>query len=256
MKNLAGKTQSYLALLGHLFLGLFILIGIQTTRLSSGFKSIIILVLFILINIIYRRILNLQSEFTQFWSPKKIVYLFIAILGGVLIAVLPLILTIIMGRAYFSGFNIKEITFTSFILTFLISSWEELWFRSLILNYCSRFLSAINISLTVGVLFTLMHVLNPEISLLQKGPALFFAGALLTLLYFYYQTIWVPVGLHFGNNYCSELFNNGHNDDIILGNDAYFSAILLAGIFFVYMVKFKRKFKDVNIQERYKECNN
>ncbi|MGC9330926.1 MAG: CPBP family glutamic-type intramembrane protease [Bacteroidales bacterium] len=43
-------------------------------------------------------------------------------------------------------------------LTFVIIAWEELWFRGIFLNYCNRNLSVINLSLTIGFLFMLVHL--------------------------------------------------------------------------------------------------
>ena len=125
-----------------------------------------------------------------------------------------------------------------------IVAWEELWFRGIFLNQCRKKISAINISVTIGLLFMLVHLLNPEISLLTTGPTLFFAGAFLTIVYFYFKTIWLPIGLHFGNNYLT--VNSNLESHWFLGNESYFGAIILAGLFFLFVKLTKNKTKFYN----------
>ena len=86
----------------------------------------------------------------------------------------------------------------------------------------------------------LMHILNPKINLLQVGPALFFAGALLTILYFNYKTIWLPIGLHFGNNIVGSFVTTTKENDVFFGGDGYLSAMLLAGLFFFFVIRSKK----------------
>lgn len=76
--------------------------------------------------------------------------------------------------------------------------------------------------------------------MLKAGPALFFAGALLTLLYLQFKNIWLPVGIHFGNNYLSSLVQSPVNNHIVFGNDGYLSAIVLA-LLYLYFVGRQRK---------------
>ncbi len=119
----------------------------------------------------------------------------------------------------------------------MIVTWEELWFRGIFLNYSRRYLSPINLSLTIGTLFMLSHTLNPSIDLVRTGPTLFLAGALLTLLYFHYRTIWLPIGLHFGNNVFGSMINFGQSSSIFWGSDGYATALLLAGLYLFFAYK-------------------
>ncbi|MBL4755636.1 MAG: CPBP family intramembrane metalloprotease [Flavobacteriales bacterium] len=121
----------------------------------------------------------------------------------------------------------------------MVVGWEELWFRGLFLNYCNKYLSAINLSLTMGLLFMLIHLLNPDINLIKTGPTLFLAGATLTLLYFYFKNIWLPIGLHFGNNYFGSLVETNIDDHLFFGNEGYLNAIILGGLFLLFMIKSK-----------------
>lgn len=192
--------------------------------LNSAF---IVLALFIILNITTAKIFNLKTEIKAFWGFKKIYFLLIGILAGGLIAVSPALAGLLAGETKFSEFKFDTtFTLTSIAVTLAIVAWEELWFRGIFLNYCNRNLSATNISIIIGLLFMLVHLLNPEINLLKTGPTLFFAGTFLTVVYFYFKTIWLPIGLHFGNN-CLTLQSN-LDKHWLFGNEGYFGAIILA----------------------------
>lgn len=90
------------------------------------------------------------------------------------------------------------------------------------------------------LLLMLMHILDHKINLLQAGPAFLFAGALLTILYFNYKTIWLPIGLHFGNNVVGSFVTATNENDVFFGGDGYLSAMLLAGLFFLFVVRSKK----------------
>ena len=160
--------------------------------LNSAF---IVLTLFVIVNIGTAKILNLKTEIKTFWGFKKIYFLPIGILAGGLIAVSPTLAGLLTGASKFSELKFDTtFTLTSIAVTLAIVAWEELWFRGIFLNYCNRNLSTINISITIGLLFMLVHLLNPEINLLKTGPTLFFAGAFLTIVYFYFKTILTSIG--------------------------------------------------------------
>ncbi len=124
------------------------------------------------------------------------------------------------GQTAFSDLKFNTtLTINSIPVTLAIVAWEELWCRGIFLNYCNRSLSTINISLTIGLLFMLVHLRNPEINLLKTGLTLFFAGAFLTIVYFYFKTIWLPIGLHFGNNYLT--IQSDLDEHWLYGNEGY-----------------------------------
>src|SRR5690554_3224154 len=199
--------------------------------LNSAF---IVLTLFVIVNIGTAKILNLKTEIKTFWGFKKIYFLPIGILAGGLIAVSPTLAGLLTGASKFSELKFDTtFTLTSIAVTLAIVAWEELWFRGIFLNYCNRNLSAINISITIGLLFMLVHLLNPDINLFKTGPTLFFAGAFLTIVYFYFKTIWLPVGLHFGNNYLT--LQSNIDKHWFLGNEGYFGATILAILFLTFV---------------------
>ncbi len=199
--------------------------------LNSAF---IVLTLFIVVNISTAIILNLKTEIKTFLGFKKIYFLPIGIVVGGIIAVSPILAGLLARATTFSELKLDTtFTLTSIVVTLAIVAWEELWFRGVFLNYCNRHLSVINISITIGLLFMLVHLLNPEINMLKTGLTLFFAGAFLTIVYFYFKTIWLPIGLHFGNNFFTVQSNL--NEHWLLGNEGFFGAIILTILFLTFV---------------------
>ncbi|MCD6069299.1 MAG: hypothetical protein K0S33_4125 [Bacteroidetes bacterium] len=229
-----GKIKSYLLIGGYLVAG-FLIIGIaQLLKVPAWLAPAFLLLLFVAMNVFTARLFRLGSEIGTFWSLRKILYLPVGILAGGLIAVSPALAALLSGQVSPAGITFgSPFTLSSIVSTLLIVAWEELWFRGIYLNRCRHYLSAIHISLTIGLLFTLVHLLNPEIELVRSGPALFFAGALLTLVYFYFKTIWLPIGLHFGNNYLSP--DSAIKNDWLFGNEGYLGACILAALFLMFV---------------------
>jgi len=243
------KLKSYLVILGQLVIGLIILISTQQLSLPDWINnSAIVLLAFMLLNFSLSFLLKLNNELKSFWSIRKIHWLIVGIIGGALITFIPSAIGVITGQLNYSEITLNaDISISAIGITFLIISWEELWFRGMFLNYCNRYLTSINLSLTIGFLFMLIHILNPNFDLLKTGPTLFFAGALLTLLYFYYKTIWLPLGIHFGNNFIGTVLNTQNDSDVLFRNEGYISATVLAVLFFMYLIKTK-KLNDKNLK--------
>ena len=233
--------KAYLVILIHVLIGLAILVTTEKLPLPLWINaSVLMLILFLTINLIDTSIFRLKKELLEFWTFRKIPYLFIGILGGAVFGLIPEIITIIIGSADFNGQINVDFSKSAILITFAIVGWEELWFRGIFLNYCNRSLSPLNLSLTLGALFMLMHALNPEMNLIVSGPGLFFAGALLTILYFAFRTIWLPLGFHFGNNFFGSAIEVQNGDDIFLGSDGYLGTIVLALLYLVFVIKLRK----------------
>src|SRR5690606_14651008 len=140
----------------------------------------------------FSQFFHLKDELRQFWTLKKIWLLPAGIMSGAVIAILPLFIGLICTDKSLADLKFSGTFFTlpSVVATLIIVSWEELWFRGIFVNYCSRYFSAPALSVGIGSLFTLVHLLNPAIDFTRSGPALFFAGSLLTLLYIHFKSIW------------------------------------------------------------------
>ena len=163
------KVKSYLVIIGHLTVGLTILIASQQLKLPAWLNiSIIVFIAFLFLNLTHLYIFKLDKELREFWAIRKMFFLLFGVLGGTLIALSPTAIGIFTGQLNPSQITFNsDISISSIALTFIIISWEELWFRGLFLNYCHRHLSSINLSLTIGLLFMLIHILNPKIDLLD-----------------------------------------------------------------------------------------
>lgn len=228
------KLKSYFVILISLVVGMLV-IGLTSLIKTPEWlhSSFVILPVFIVVNLISAKILKLKNQLQDFWSLKKIYFLPIGFLVGGGIALSPLVIALAIGKIGLDELQLSSaFTLSSFFITLAVVSWEELWFRGIFLNHCKQNMSAIHISLIIGLLFMILHVLNPNINLLKTGPNLFLAGAFLTLVYFYFKTIWLPIGLHFGNNYLN--FQSNLESHWLFGNEGYLSAIFLLGLFLLF----------------------
>lgn len=237
------RIRIHLVLLSCIVLGLLILLSIESLKVNNGLSSsIITFIAFIFFNILTSLMLKLKNDILSYWSIKKITLLPVFIIAGGLVSTTPLLVAIFLGKINFDSvyLNIESISIYSIITTLVIVSWEELWFRGIFLNYCCKQISIINLSLIIGLLFMLMHFFNPKTDLLNIGPTLFLAGALLTMTYFYFKTIWAPIGLHFGNNYFNELIKTkSETINVLYSQDGYITALILLILFSTLVITYK-----------------
>lgn len=235
------KVKSYLLLIGNLAIGILLLFAAKKTPLPNWLNTpTFLLIAFACLNLIYLFVFKLGKDFKAFWSLRKTTYLFYGLITGISIAFGPIAIALLTDQTHFSELSFDpKFSLYSVGTTFLIVSWEELWFRGLFLNHCKKYISPIGISITLGLLFTFVHLLNPSIDFLKSGPSLFFAGSLLTILYFYYKNFWLPLAFHFGNNLTESTIQPNSDLGLFLGSDGYLTAILLAGLFFFYALKIK-----------------
>ena len=235
------KLKNYLLLLGNLAMGIILLITAKKIPFPNWINTpTFLLIAFLLLNLIYLLSFKLSKDFKTFWSLHKTPFLLWGFIAGILIALSPILIGLLSTQINLSALSLNpKLSISSIGVTFLIVSWEELWFRGLFLNQCKKYISPIRISISVGLLFILIHLLNPNINLLKTGPTLFFAGALLTILYFYYKNFWLPLAFHFGNNITESTVQTNADLGFFLGSDGYFTAIFLAGLFFFYALKIK-----------------
>lgn len=235
-------------IMAHLSLGILILALVQQITLPSWLHpSLPLLILFLLLSAGEASVLKLKPELLEYWAPGKIVFLFYGLAAGIVLASIPVMAGLLGSTIHLSDLGLDpETGILSVTTTFMIVAWEELWFRGIYLNYCARKLSPVRISVAVGLLFMLIHALNPDINLAAAGPALFCAGALLTLLYFCYGSIWLPLGLHFGNNLMGSALVSGLENDPVYGADGYIGGFALALLFLFYLRRAMNKQKETS----------
>ena len=174
-------------------------------------ESVAMLIFLGIIYLLLYYYINRRYNIAEYLSIQKIGYLLVGFLVGVVIHLLPMVLA--KGSSAFTAINwgeaLASVTFTGFFLTFATILWEELWFRAPVLNLAELRRQEVMFSFYNGLLFALLHVLNPKIKLAVEGPELFMAGTFLTLAYFQSRSLYLPVGLHFGNNLMGALLEKG-----------------------------------------------
>ncbi|GAB3966137.1 CPBP family intramembrane glutamic endopeptidase [Plantactinospora veratri] len=80
---------------------------------------------------------------------------------------------------------------------------EELLFRGLLFRLVEERLGTWLSLLLTGVLFGLIHLLNPDASLWGATAIAIEAGFMLAACYAATRNLWVPIGLHFGWNFAA-----------------------------------------------------
>ena len=235
------KINALLLLIANVIIGLVVLILVQQLKLDNRLNALIVFTAFVLLNLAYLKLFRLNDALRTYWSMRKISWLLPGTAAGALLVLLPGIAALLF-KYKGNPLIIKNISFTSTWLTFLITGWEELWFRGLMLNRCNRVLSPFVIAVATGLFFMLIHAMNPAINLMHEGPVLFFAGTLLSSLYFCYRNIWLPLGVHFGNNFFGGFLSPVIEYDPVFGSNGYvYTACLgLAAVFFLWRVSLKR----------------
>jgi membrane protease YdiL (CAAX protease family) len=175
---------------------LILLSGLILLICASGLKKlgvpewVSMLTFMILFNLIIARWVGLVSELKASWCIKR-AYLIIV---GFLLGAAPLVI------AKYHDLSIAHFSWMGALVTLAIVSWEELWFRGVVLEYAALQYTRIGASVVFGSVFALLHILNPNVHLLSDGPGLFLAGYTLSVCYFVFKTIWAPIGMHFANN--------------------------------------------------------
>lgn len=227
--------------MGHVVAGLTVMMLLQQAHLPSQASTIAVFTFFLLLNLVYIYAFRLHEAFRRYWSLRRVGLLLAGIAAGIGLVCLPKIAALAAGKVAIDQVRITDTSVLSIVFTFLVTGWEELWFRTVLLNHTARHISSVSISLTVGVLFMLLHLLNPEINLLVNGPVLFLAGTLLTALYFYYHSIWVPVGLHFANNFFGSYILTSADKHPVFGSEGYIYTALLALATAIFIARLSRR---------------
>lgn len=185
-----------------LAIGLPLMIGASAIVPNHKIRTIVTLLAFIAYNVLSSRFLNLNRRLKIVWNVRKIWHL----LPGFLIGAIPI------GAAYICYFMqgslpaFQGMTVLSAFLTLATVGWEELWFRGIPLELGAMKYTRFGALVLFAVVFALLHIMNPKISLIEDGLQLFIAGYALGACYFAFDSIWAPVGMHFANNSIQAFF--------------------------------------------------
>ncbi|HPI38371.1 MAG TPA: type II CAAX endopeptidase family protein [Ignavibacteriaceae bacterium] len=185
----------------------------------------------------------------------------IALLIVILFTILNLVLSntqLIINYSSFTSLILYIIILMIGIL--LLVAHEEIMYRGYILRTFEKHYNTVTAVILSSLLFSLAHSLRPDISPLSFIN-IFLAGAFLSILCINYNSIWLPLGFHFGWNYFLWLFNypiSGQrytnplfkleysNHNLVTGSefgpeDSIVMTVLLAAITGYTLYKHKRK---------------
>jgi len=89
---------------------------------------------------------------------------------------------------------------------FVLVFGEELVYRGYVLKTLETQCGIIAAVIISSLIFCIIHFVRPDISLLASVN-IFLSGILLSLICIYYNSLWAPVGIHFGWNFFLWFFN-------------------------------------------------
>jgi len=152
-------------------------IAIIPAIFSSVESSIVLLFFTLLLNIGIASIIKKRIFLKENWTLRKFHFFGIGFLFWTIMLAIGFLLKCAFGGTSEINTDIS-IYLKGMYLTLIVVSWEELLFRGIILNYVHQYSNKIFISLVMGGLFMIAHLLNPEFDFLRQAPNLFFAGYL------------------------------------------------------------------------------
>jgi membrane protease YdiL (CAAX protease family) len=130
-----------------------------------------------------------------------------AVLRGLLIGV-GLFAAVIMNIAFLGGYQVNglgsvmgAIGLVGFMAAAAVT--EELIFRGILFRIIEERTGTLIAMTLTGVVFGLMHLVNPDASLWGAIAITIEAGFMLAAAYAATRTLWVPIGLHFGWNFAA-----------------------------------------------------
>jgi len=192
----------YLLPILFLIAGLVLFFSLSTLISSPRVASLATLCAFIVFNFLVAKAFGWIKQISSTWSFQKVWHF----IPGFLVGSLPIGASLI-GYHFSSGIPpLKPVGILPLFFTLITVSWEEAWFRGTPLEMASKAYSKIGAALLFGLIFSLLHLMNPKIDLLQDGLQLWVAGYTLSVCYFAFQSIWAAIGMHFANNMIQALF--------------------------------------------------
>jgi len=188
-------------------------------------------IVWIFTRFIDRRELN-DIGFSLKNRSKDILY---GLLTGLLLMGIGTLILWINGNLSITAINFNFISlFQSILIFILVSINEEVFVRGYILP---NFMDSMNRYLALllsALLFTVMHLFNPNVSFLGITNILL-AGLLLGISYIFTKNLWFPIALHFSWNFFQgPIFGfevSGTNTDTLISQTITGSELLTGGKF-------------------------
>lgn len=142
---------------------------------------------------------------------------------------------------------------------FVLALNEELIVRGYILRTFENHLNVAAAVIFSSILFSIAHLFNPNVSLIASVN-IFLMGCLVALVCIYQNSLWLPIGLHFGWNFSlwffnfpvsglklpNPLFHLEYNEYSFLSGlkfgpeDSLLLTILLSGILIYLLTKYRK----------------
>ncbi|WP_343329317.1 type II CAAX endopeptidase family protein [Polaribacter staleyi] len=159
-----------------------------------------------------------KEQFIQlgFQTKNRLKDFIIGIIIGLIIMTIGYFLLIYFKEIFFLKVNFKlEELIKSILLFTIVAIVEETLFRGYILKNLMSSFNKYTALILSSILFSIMHGLNPNISLFSLFD-LFLAGIVLGLSYIYTKNLWFPIAMHLSWNLFQTLL--GFN---VSGQDTY-----------------------------------
>lgn len=144
-------------------------------------------------------------SFLRVTSVKFKKYIAVGKTIGFVIVLLFTLVNLLLGNV---GMTIvyKSLAGTLFYLLllgvgiFVLALGEELVYRGYVLKTLETHCGIIAAVIISSLIFCIVHFVRPDISMLASVN-IFLSGVLLSLICIYYNSLWAPMGIHFGWNF-------------------------------------------------------
>ncbi|MCB0408403.1 MAG: CPBP family intramembrane metalloprotease [Bdellovibrionales bacterium] len=200
-----------------------------------------LLLAFLAFNLVIARLSGYWKNLMSAWSFKKIPYFILGFTFGLFPS--GIVALWVLSKQEIIDIHFGGLTITSILVTLAIGNREELWFRGIALELGSSQYSKLGAAAIFGLLFLGLHALNPQINLFEHGLELFLAGYTLSLVYFLFNGIWAPIGMHFSNNIVDVLFKQNNINPIENNLSIYTAALAGLAVIFTYLERLKTQSK-------------
>lgn len=122
-------------------------------------------------------------------------------LVGLILISLVVLVMIISGSYKITGFNPSFYLITGLFVAVTTGITEEILLRGIVFRLLEEKLGTVISLIISALLFGLMHIFNPNASLLASLAIALEAGVLLAVAYVYTRNLWFPIFLHAAWNY-------------------------------------------------------
>lgn len=189
----------------------------------------IFILLMIICKIFYKK--NLRELFLK-KEKERFKWLLMGIFGGFILSFLCIIIAILFGKisVSYQGVDVLILLLT-FISCCIQSSIEELLFRGFLLEGMKKRYSTSFSIIISGLLFSILHILNPAITLLAIID-ISIVGIVFAYLKEKYDSLNLVIGMHLMWNFTEEIIFGSPNSGIIFQKPIFMITASTNSIFY------------------------